>query len=43
MFQAIVMCEYMVANSKMFKGKKVLELGAGTGLAGICAYLEGMF
>ncbi|XP_067948497.1 protein N-lysine methyltransferase METTL21A-like [Watersipora subatra] len=38
---AVVMCEYIVSNTEFFKGKNVLELGAGTGLAGLCAYLQG--
>ncbi|KAF6032390.1 METTL21A [Bugula neritina] len=38
---AVVLCEYIVANPTLFLNKKVLELGSGTGLSGICAYMEG--
>ena len=38
----MVLCEYIVANKEMFRGKMVLEIGAGTGLSGLCAFLQGI-
>ena len=33
----IVLARYVVNNSAQFKGKRVLELGAGVGIAGMTA------
>ena len=33
----MVLCEYLLGHPDVVKGKNVLELGAGTGLAGIIA------
>ena len=41
--QAVVLSEYMFENSDLVKGKRVLELGAGTGLAGLVAASLGKF
>ncbi|XP_041374642.1 protein N-lysine methyltransferase METTL21A-like [Gigantopelta aegis] len=38
---AVVLCEYLEENPGLVDGKTVLELGAGTGLAGIVAALLG--
>ncbi|XP_075251648.1 methyltransferase-like protein 22 isoform X2 [Convolutriloba macropyga] len=32
---ALLMCDYILQNQQMFKGTKVLELGAGTGIVSI--------
>ncbi len=31
----VVLARFVVINNSLFKGKKVLELGAGTGIGGI--------
>lgn len=40
-FQAVVLSKYIVDSSISFRGHKIIELGAGTGLAGIVASLIG--
>jgi len=35
--QAVVLCEHLNLHPDLVKGKKVIELGAGTGLVGIVA------
>lgn len=40
-FQAVVLCEYLEKNQDLVKDKRVVELGAGTGLVGIVAGLLG--
>ncbi|XP_060067340.1 protein N-lysine methyltransferase METTL21A-like [Ylistrum balloti] len=38
---AIVLCEYLEKNVELVNGKKVIELGAGSGIVGIVAALLG--
>ena len=40
--QAVVLCEYLTRNEDTVKRKRVIELGAGTGLVGIVAASLGM-
>ena len=40
--QAVVLGEFMTKHPDLVRGKKVLELGAGTGLAGLVAASLGM-
>ena len=35
--QAVVLCEYMVDHPELVRGMTVVEIGAGTGLAGLVA------
>ena len=39
--QAVVLCEYLTQNPEIVRGRRVLELGAGTGLAGMVAAIAG--
>lgn len=41
--QAVVLCMYLELGKVDIKGKKVIELGAGTGLVGIVAALLGEY
>ncbi|PVD39096.1 hypothetical protein C0Q70_01724 [Pomacea canaliculata] len=38
---AVVLCDYLVKHQEIVFGKRVLELGAGTGLVGMVAALAG--
>ncbi|XP_064233353.1 EEF1A lysine methyltransferase 3 isoform X2 [Aotus nancymaae] len=39
--QALSLCNYFESQNVDFRGKKVIELGAGTGIVGILAALQG--
>lgn len=39
--QALSLCNYFESENVDFRGKKVIELGAGTGIVGILAALQG--
>ena len=40
--QALHLCGYLEEQSVEFKGKRIIELGAGTGVVGIVAARLGM-
>ncbi|XP_076967349.1 EEF1A lysine methyltransferase 3 isoform X1 [Tamandua tetradactyla] len=41
LFRALSLCNYFESQNVDFRGKKVIELGAGTGIVGILAALQG--
>ena len=43
LLQAIVLCEYLTQNQQVVRDRRVLELGAGTGLVGMVAALAGRY
>ena len=43
LLQAIVLCEYLTQHQQAVKDRRVLELGAGTGLVGMVAALAGQY
>ena len=43
LFQAVVLCEYLDKNRQLVAKKRVLELGAGTGLVGIFCGMLGKY
>uniref|UniRef100_A0A8C9BGP7 EEF1A lysine methyltransferase 3 n=1 Tax=Phocoena sinus TaxID=42100 RepID=A0A8C9BGP7_PHOSS len=40
---ALSLCNYFESQNVDFRGKKVIELGAGTGIVGILAALQGVY